>query len=321
MPEPRHDVTGIGEVMLRLSVPVGRRLETTHRLDVAPGGSEGNVAYALARLGRRTAWVSALPTNPLGRIIANHLQGAGVNLDGVVWSSTGRVGTYYVEFSAPPRPIQVVYDRADSCISKLRPDQINWPAFLNTRVIHISGITPALSPSCRAITEQTIAQARAAGVKVSFDVNYRQKLWTEAKAREVLEPLIRGADLLLCSQIDARRVFECKGTTEETVMQLVERTGVRNVVVSCGDQGARAWDGAQMLSDQALPVHIVDRLGAGDALAAGVLHGWLNGSLAQGLRYGVVLAALALSQFGDMVDTTPDEVESLVARVTGGVIR
>ncbi|MFN8483439.1 MAG: sugar kinase [Anaerolineae bacterium] len=321
MPEPRHDVTGIGEVMLRLSVPVGRRLETTHRLDVAPGGSEGNVAYALARLGRRTAWVSALPTNPLGRIIANHLRGAGVNLDGVVWSSTGRVGTYYVEFSAPPRPIQVVYDRADSCISRLRADQVNWPAFLDTRVIHISGITPALSPTCRAIAEQTIAQARAAGVKISFDINYRQKLWTEARAREVLEPLIRDTDMLLCSQIDARRVFDCKGTTEEIVMQLVERTGARNVVVSCGDQGAKAWDGGQLLYEQALPVHIVDRLGAGDALAAGVLHGWLNGSLAQGLRYGVVLAALALSQFGDMVDTTRDEVESLVARVTGGVIR
>ncbi|MFN8473115.1 MAG: sugar kinase [Anaerolineae bacterium] len=321
MPEPRHDVTGFGEVMLRLSVPVGRRLETTYRLDVVPGGSEGNVAYALARLGRRSAWVSSLPVNPLGRIIANHLRGAGVDLDGVIWSSTGRVGTYYVEFSAPPRPIQVVYDRADSCISRLRPEQINWPAFLDTRLIHISGITPALSPSCRAITEQAIAQARAAGVQVSFDVNYRQKLWTEAKAREVLEPLVRGIDLLLCSQVDARRVFECRGTTEDIVKQLVDRTGARHVVVSCGDQGAMAWDGQQVIYEQALPVHIVDRLGAGDALAAGVIHGWLNGSLAQGLRYGVVVAALALSQFGDMVDTTPDEVESLVSRVTGGVIR
>ncbi len=321
MPEPKRDVTGFGEVMLRLSVPVGRRLETTHRLDVFPGGSEGNVVYALARLGRRTGWVSALPSTALGRIIANNLRNAGVDLDGVIWSAAGRVGTYYVEFSAPPRPIQVIYDRADSCVSRLRPEQINWPAFLDTRVIHVSGITPALSPSCRAITEQAIAQARAAGVQVSFDVNYRQKLWTEAKAREVLEPLLHGIDLVLCSQIDAKRLFECKGTTEEIVRQMVERTGARHVVVSCGDQGAMAWDGQQVLWEQALPVHIVDRLGAGDALAAGVLHGWLSGSIAQGLRYGVVLAALALSQFGDMVDTTPEEVESLVARATGGVIR
>ena len=321
MPEPRLDVTGFGEIMLRLSVPVGRRLETTHRLDVVPGGSEGNVVYALARLGRRTAWVSALPATALGRIIANALQGAGVDVGGVVWSATGRVGTYYVEFSAPPRPIQVIYDRADSCVSRLRPEQIDWAAFLDTRVIHISGITPALSPSCRAITEQAIAQARAAGVPVSFDVNYRQKLWNEAKAREVLEPLLQGSDLVLCSQADAKRLFECKGKTDEIVRQLVERTGARHVVVSCGDQGAMAWDGQEVIHESALPVHIVDRLGAGDALAAGVLHGWLNGSIAQGLRYGVVMAALCLSQFGDMVDTTAEEVESLVARVTGGVMR
>ena len=117
MPEPKRDVTGFGEVMLRLSVPVGRRLETTHRLDVFPGGSEGNVVYALARLGRRTGWVSALPSTALGRIIANNLRNAGVDLDGVIWSAAGRVGTYYVEFSAPPRPIQVIYDRADSAIA------------------------------------------------------------------------------------------------------------------------------------------------------------------------------------------------------------
>lgn len=319
MAEPRFDVTTVGEVMVRLSVPVGQRLELATTMDVQPGGAEANVVVALAQLGRRAAWVSGLPQNPLGRLIANRLRAGGVDLGGVVWAPTGRVGAYYVEFAAPPRAIQVVYDRADSVASQLGPGQVDWDYLLDTRLVHVTGITTAISPTCRALVVELVKRARAAGTPVSFDVNYRSKLWTEAECARTLRPLIEGVDLLFCGQRDARGVFKISGEGEDLLRGLRELTGAKTVVTTFGDQGARAWDGQTMRHERALPMQMVDRLGAGDALAAGVVHGWLDGDTAQGLRYGVVLAALALGQFGDMVTTTPQEVESLLAQ-TGDVI-
>ena len=129
-PDRFADVTTLGEIMLRYSVPAGSRLETASQLDVRPGGAESNLVALLARLGRRTAWVGGLPDNALGRLAANHLRMAGVDLDGVHWCKDGRMGTYYVEFSAPPRPIQVIYDRANSCATQLTPATVAWDTLL-----------------------------------------------------------------------------------------------------------------------------------------------------------------------------------------------
>ncbi len=117
MSDPRFEVTTFGEMLLRLSVPTGKRLEKATRLDIYPAGAEANVASLLARLDRQTCWMGALPKNPLGRMAANALRESGVNLDGVLWQEDGRMGTYYVEFGAPPRGIQVTYDRLNSCIT------------------------------------------------------------------------------------------------------------------------------------------------------------------------------------------------------------
>lgn len=321
MAEPRFDVTTVGEVMLRLSVPPGQRLETASRLNLFPGGAEANLVAVLARLGRRCAWVSGLPANPLGRLIASHLRTAGVDLTGVVWFETGRVGTYYVEFAPPPRPIQVIYDRVDSCASRLGPEQVDWDYLLNSRLVHLTGITPALSASCRALVIEIVQRAKAAGVSISFDVNFRRKLWSEAEAATILSPLIQDVDLLFCGQSDACRLFGCAGPAEQIVEELARRFNARHVVVTLGDKGVVAGDGCQFRHEPALPVQIVDRLGAGDALAAGVIHGWLDGDVAEGLRYGVALAALALSQHGDMVVTTEEEVASLLANASGGLLR
>jgi 2-dehydro-3-deoxygluconokinase len=143
-------------------------------------------------------------------------------------------------------------------------------------------------------------------------VNYRAKLWTTDAARATLEPLVQGAELLFCSQGDAARVFGLAGEPAEMAQALLERTGAKHVIMSSGEQGARLWDGQLWLHRPARPTTIIDRLGAGDALAAGVIHGWLDGSLAAGLAYGVTLAALALSQHGDAVVTTRAELEGLV---------
>src|SRR5579872_7196743 len=124
MSDTALDVTTIGEVMLRLSVPMGRRLETASSLDVHPGGAEANVVSVLSRLGRRCGWVSALPANALGRLVRQQLRAAGVDLAGVLWRDAGRIGSYYLEFAAPPRSTQAIYDRADSCAARLGPADI-----------------------------------------------------------------------------------------------------------------------------------------------------------------------------------------------------
>ena len=313
MPNPRFDVTAIGEVMLRYSVPVGTRLERAQELAIHPGGAEANMLGALSCLGRRCAWVSGLPNNPLGRIITNHLHLARVNTDGVVWFDEGRVGTYYLEFATPPRSTQVYYDRANSCAARLEVDQIDWEFLLNTSLLHLTGITPALSASCLALTEEALQRAKAANVPVSFDVNFRGKLWTPAQAAAVIKPMIQGIDLLFCGQGDAKLLFGCGGSPQEIVWAMAELSKAKTVVVSVGDEGVMAWDGQTMHHMPARPVEIVDRLGAGDAMAAGIIHGWLDGNLLHGLEVGQLMAALCLSMHGDMVISTREEVESLLA--------
>src|SRR5215213_7302740 len=153
----RFDITTIGEAMVRLSVPPGMRLETTDKLDMRPGGAEANLAVALARMGRQSAWMGALPNSPLGRFMANHMRVAGVDLDGIYWSNTDRLGTYYVEFSAPPRATQVIYDRADSCAARMTVEQVRWDLLLDTRLLHLTGITPPLSSNSSAIIKEGFA--------------------------------------------------------------------------------------------------------------------------------------------------------------------
>jgi len=309
---PRFEITTIGETMLRLSVPAGVRLESALHLDVRPGGAESNVAALLARLGRRAAWCGALPATALGRLAANHLRMAGVNLDGVYWCDGARMGLYFVEFATPPRPTQVIYDRAASCVAQLTPTAVAWNHLLDTRLLHLTGITPALSASSHAVTVEAIARARAAGIAVSFDINYRARLWGTTEAAAALTPLITGVDLLFCSQADAHRLFGIADAAEDAVVRLGDQMRAAITVMSIGAEGVLAWDGDVVHRQPAVPAVVIDRPGAGDALAAGVIQGWLAGDLAAGLRYGVTLAALALSQHGDMVVTTPAELEQLL---------
>jgi len=278
------------------------------------------VVSLLARLNRRTLWVGALPSNPMARLAANALRTAGVNLDGVLWRENGRIGTYYVEFGEPPRGIQVTYDRAHSCAAELQVEELNWDSLLDTRILHLTGITPALSQGCKEILSTALERAKQRRVFVSFDVNYRQKLWSESDASKALLPLIKQADLLFCSQADARRLFDCSGSMQETAEKLLDLTRVRRLIMSFGEDGALCWDGQMWTHEPAPPTRIVDRLGAGDALAAGVLYGVLNDNMPAGLRYGTILAAMALSQNGDMVVTTETEMLAL-SRQSSGLTR
>lgn len=310
----RFDLTALGEVMLRHSVPSGERLDTAARLDIRPAGAEANVAVALSQLDRCCGWVGALPDHALGRLVLRHLRAARVNVDGVIQCAEGRLGTYYIEFAVPPRPVQVIYDRAHSCTASLSPEQIDWGYLLDTRLLHITGITPALSESCLRVADEAVRRARDAGVPVSVDVNYRARLWTANHAKAALTPLVESADLLFCSRQDANRVFGISGDPEHVVRKLAEKSRAAAVIVTLGKDGAVAWDGEHIHHAPAVPVRILDRLGAGDALAAGVIHGWLDHDVGRGLQYGVAMAAMALSQHGDFLVTSRAELLSLVDR-------
>ena len=317
----RFDVTTFGEGGLRLSVPKGERIERASRFDVHIAGAEANVTGALARLGWSCGWVSALPDTPAAHRVANEYRTAGLDLSAVVWRKEGRVSVYYVEYAEPPRPTRVWYDRKDSCCAALAPDAIDWDYLLDTRHVHMSGITLPLSPGCGDIVRQALARGRERGVSTSFDVNYRNLLWSPETARATTLPLLAHVDILFCRQRDAELVFGCRGAAEEALQQLADLTGVDTIVMSCAEDGLIARLAGAIHRVAARNVAIIDRIGAGDGMVAGVIHGWLQGDVVKGLDYGAVLAALAMSQHGDLVITSRDEVEALLAGDAGEIAR
>ncbi len=318
---PRFDMTTIGEGQLRYSVPPGQRLETASQLDVHVACTEANVASLLARLGWRCGWISAMPATPLGRRVANEFRLSGLDQSAMVWKDAGRLATYYVEYAVPPRPTQVYYDRANTVFTNLAVDQIDWDYLLDTRLLHLSGLTVPLSPSIREITCQAVRRARAAGVPVSFDMNYRRRVWSPQEACETVLPILRDVAVLFCGRSDARQVFGIEGEPEEILRRLGELTGAQYIVTSLAGDGLMGWDRQAFYRQPAREVVILDRIGAGDAMVGGVLHGWLQGDFAKGIRYGALTAALALSQYGDQVITTPPELESLLEASSPDIYR
>lgn len=313
---PAFDVTSLGETMVRLSVGAGTRLAEARHLDVHAAGAESNVCAALAGLGRRTGFVTRLPRNPLGELVARRLRTWGVDANGIVWASEGRIGTYFVELAAPPLPIRITYDRAGSAFTHLTPEEVDWDRLLDTRMVHLTGITPALGPSCRHIVNEAVARAKDRGVRVAFDVNHRARLWSAQEAAEALKPIVRDADLLFCKKDDAETLFGLSADDASCLAELRELSGARDVVLSLGAEGALASDNERTYHRTALPVTVVDRIGAGDAFAAGVIDGVIDGRLEAGLDTGTHLAALALAQHGDVVLASRDEVDAM-ARVGG----
>ncbi len=309
----RFDFTTFGEGVLRLSVPAGQRIETAKSFDVDVSGTEANVASALARLGWRSGWVSALPDTPPGQRVKNNFHAHGVDLSAVIWREEGRVSTYYVEYAKPPRPIMIYYDRKDSCLTQLTPDDIDWNYLLDTRHLHLSGLTVPLSDGTQEIISLALAKAREKGITTSFDVNYRHLLWSADEARERLTPLMQDVDVLFLAKRDAAHIFGFDSDVSDVIDRLSQMTGARNIVMSLSSDGVAGWDGSSIQQVKARDVDIIDRIGAGDAMISGVLHGWFGGSLVKGLHYGAMMAALAMSQNSEAVITNKAELERLLA--------
>src|SRR5437660_3366213 len=187
---PSYDLLTCGETLLRLSPPGMQRLDQARAFEVGIGGSELNVACLLARLGRRTAWVSRLPEGPLGRIVEGEARRHGVDTSFVRWIPEARLGLMCFEPGPAPRNARVIYDRKHSAASELAFEDAPWEALIAASGrVHLSGITPALGPSCRALIPQLAALAHAANKPVSYDLNYRATLMTEAEARAMLDAM------------------------------------------------------------------------------------------------------------------------------------
>lgn len=321
-PVAEYDLVTFGETMIRLSTPTGHRLETTTSLDISIGGTESNVAIALARLGRRVAWTSVLPRNPFGARIAAELRRHGVDDQHVRWVDHGRVGVYYLDMGTPPRPTHVIYDRAASAIATCDAGEIDASLAARARVVHLTGITPALSPSCAETAWAFAESARAAGVPMSFDVNYRGLLWSPEQAAATLEPFCASATVLFCGRNDARLLFGIEGTHEEMARELSRRFGAATTILTLGDEGAIAvtQDGS-LFQEVPVSVQVVDKVGAGDALAAGFLHGYLDGDVARGLKLGVTLASLKMTIHGDLTVVNGRELEDWANLASHTILR
>ncbi|HEX4213663.1 MAG TPA: sugar kinase [Candidatus Dormibacteraeota bacterium] len=311
-PGPRFQVTTLGEAMLRFSVRPGDRISDAPAYQIHVAGSEANVAHALARVGLAASWASVLPRNPLAERIASTLRSGGVDLSTVVWTERGRVGTYFVELAVPPRPTTVVYDRAGSTMAVATPDMFDWDQVCDCRVLHVSGITMGISPQGYDIALTAVREAKARGREVSLDVNYRSSLWTKEEASDALRALSGQIDILICKADDARDLFGCGGETKEIAGSLQEIFQSPRVVVTRGPLPSVAMAGDLCWERPSHQVRIIDRIGAGDAFAAGVLWGHLEGSLGHGLEWGAAMAALKMTLHGDLFTLDRDAVEGLL---------
>lgn len=316
-----YDVVTFGEAMVRLSPPHFQRLEQTRSLDLNVGGAELNVAVGVTRFGMKSTWVSKLPKNSLGYLIRDRAQEFGVDCSHIVWSDQGRAGLYFLEFGASPRASSVLYDRSGSAISMVKPGEIDWTKVFNgSKHFHLSGITPALSPSAAEVTVEALKAAKNAGCTVSYDLNYRKKLWTPADAKRIQEPMMADIDILITTEEDTHVVFGIKEKDYETVAERLAQTFKFKIVAITLREDLSVWrnnwtaivyqDG-KIIRDRKYEVEIVDRVGAGDSFTAGFLFGWLKEKdVEKAVRYGNAFAALKHTFPGDFNWSTQEEVEA-----------
>jgi 2-dehydro-3-deoxygluconokinase len=322
------EIITFGEAMIRLSPPNFLRLEQARSLDLRVGGAELNTAVGLARLGHKTAWVSRLPDNPLGRLVANHAREAGVNDSHVIYSKDDRLGLYFLEFGAAPRASSVVYDRKGSAIAAIQLGMVAWDkVFQGAKWFHVTGITPALSASAAAVTKEALIAARKAGVQTSMDLNYRVKLWSTQEAGKCLSELMQHTNALITTEEDVEKVFVITGKDyEDVAAKVAEKFSLDIVAITLRENPLvwkNSWTGiayqkGKVYKTRTYEVEIVDRLGAGDSFAAGLIHGLLTGDIQKAVDWGVATSAIKHSIPGDFAWVRADEVESLLK---GGGLR
>jgi 2-dehydro-3-deoxygluconokinase len=322
-------VVTFGELMLRLSPPGQERLFQSPRLRTYFGGSEANVAVSLAHFGVRSDYVTRLPTNPVGDAALSALRAEGVGTADVLRGGE-RLGIYFVEPGADLRALRVVYDRAGSALARLDPAELEWERILvGADWLHVSGITPALGDGPAAAAQAAVEAARAAGVRVSIDLNYRPALWQDRDPAPVTRALVRDADLLIGNPGAVAAMLEIEpgaprpGSPETlrcTAARVASELGCRAValtareVVSASEHG---WSAAlyepattELHRSARYQVRVVDRVGGGDSFAAALLYALLDGrGPGRALGFATAASALKLTVPGDFNRVTADEVD------------
>jgi len=326
--------------MIRLSPPGHGRLEFARELEVWVGGAEYNVSYALARLGLRTGWVSKLPLNPLGHLIINHGRAVGVDMRHVVlvpYDGVGkqnRCGLNFTEVGTGLRSSVTMYDRGHSAVSQMRPEEVNWEELFQ-----------ALSESTARVAQEAMETAKKAGTVVSYDLNFRSKLWSSEQAQKITKPLVQYMDFVIGNEEDFQKVlgFEVEGVDErllqlpvENYKRMVSRliesfphlkgvgTTLREVVSGLVNHWSAIlfYDGAFYESTRYENLEIEDRVGGGDGFASGLIHGFLNGKPpAECVELGAAHGALLQSTRGDTSMITLDEVLHVMAGGTARIKR
>jgi 2-dehydro-3-deoxygluconokinase len=332
-----------GELMLRLSSPDGVRLRQSRTFDFHFGGAEANVAVSLSHFGIQSRFVSALPSNDIGINALSVLKMYGVDTT-FIQCFGHRMGIYYLEHGSGPRPSKVIYDRGHSAFSQLKPSDVDWAQVLqNVDWFHWTGITPALSESVAELLQKGLETANRLGIKVSVDLNYRKKLWSEEDARSRLTALMPYVDVLFANEEDPIRVFGLtpkdsdveKGRLnvegyKELAESLIKKFGFEKVAITLRESisatenfwSAVLFDGQKLYQGPRHHVWIVDRVGTGDAFAAGLIYSFLEGKkVSEALKFGIAAACLKHSVLGDFSLATVEEVEAFAKGQTTGRVQ
>ncbi len=344
--ETEYDVLTLGECMVRLSPPGHQRIELTPVLEVYAGGGEYNVSYALARYGLRTGWISRLVDNPVGHIIKNHARASGMDISEVIWvpydgvGRADRVGINFTEVGIGVRASVTLYDRGHTAVAHMKRGDVDWKRVFSkrgARWFHTGGIFTALSDSCADVAMEAMQAAHDAGTIVSYDLNFRSKLWPSKKAIEVTKKLVPYIDVLIGNEEDFQKVlgFDVEGTDEhlqklpvEGYKKMVERvvatyphvravgTTLREVVSGLVNNWSAImyYDGQFYSSRRYEHLEIEDRVGGGDGFCSGFVYGLLHGKNAQEcVDMGAAHGALLQSTRGDTSMVTMEELTHVMA--------
>ncbi|MFA6467828.1 MAG: sugar kinase [Bacteroidota bacterium] len=335
------DVVSLGECMVRLSPPGHQRIEFTPTMEVWVGGGEYNVSYALSRLGLRTGWIGGLNDSPVGSIVKNHARAVGVNIDYAItrkydgMGKKDRIGLNFTEVGFGPRASVTLYDRAHSATAGIQPGEIDWKKLFiekGVRWFHTGGIFSALSESTRRVVAEAVKAAHEAGTVVSYDLNFRSKLWSSKEAIETTRPLVPYIDCLIGNEEDFQKVLGYsvdgvdveKGEIDTAAFKHMVQKVVKDFpnvkivgttlrsVRSAGinDWSAIMWAEGTFFDGVKMPgLEIEDRVGGGDGFASGFTYGFLTGKQPQEcVDLGVAHGALLMTTRGDTSMITLDEL-------------
>ncbi len=338
-------VVTFGEIMLRLAPPGYERLLMSPHLVATFGGGEANVAVSVANYGQPARYVTVLPDNPVTDAFAYQMRGFGVDTS-FIRRAAGRFGIYFVEPGANQRPSKVVYDRANSSIALARPGDLDWKAiFAGAGWFHVTGITPALSQSAADLSIEAAQAARAFGVPVSCDLNYRKNLWKYGKtAQEVMSELVKYVDFAIANEEDCQKALGVKidvdvhsGKLDQAQYEALAKKvldaypGLKLIAITLRESFSASHNGWSaclhnrqefLLSRRYDITHIVDRVGGGDAFAGGLIYGLLNlPSHKDALEFAVAASCLKHSVPGDFNRFTRAEVEALIKEGGSGRVQ